>query len=140
MNLSKHVKVIKISATVASGTTDVNGAVVDTQGFDGVVFLASLGTAANNNGVKAQQGQQSNLGDAADLAGSKVLSDGTQTDLLLEVHKPMERYVRPVVVRGTASTVEAIWAILYSPTKLPVDNATAAQAVELHISPDEGTA
>ena len=140
MNLSKHVKVTKVSATVTAGTSAVNGTVVDMQGFEGVVFIASLGTAAADNGIKAQQGQQSNLSDAADLAGTQVLSDATQTDLVLDVYKPQERYIRPVVVRGTSTTVEAVWAIQYEARTKATTNVTAAQAAELHVSPDEGTA
>lgn len=140
MNLSKHVKVTKVSATVAAGTSAVNGTVIDMQGFEGVMFVASVGTAAADNGIKAQQGQQSNLSDAADLASTQVLSDATQTDLVLDVYKPQERYVRPVIVRGTSTTVEAVWAIQYEARTKPTDNTTTAQAAELHVSPDEGTA
>lgn len=140
MNLSKNVKVTKVSATVAAGTTAVNGSTLDMQGFDGVLFLASIGTAANDNGIKAQQGQASNLSDAADLANTQVLSDGTKTDLVLEIYKPQERYVRVVAVRGTSTTVEAAWAIQYCGAKLPINNVTAAQVAELWASPAEGTA
>lgn len=140
MNLSNDVRITKVSAAVATGTTAVNSSVVDMQGYDGVIFLASLGTAAANNGVKAQQGQIANMSDAADLAGTLVSSNGTQTDLVLEIFRPRERYVRASVVRGTTTTVEAIWAIQFMAAKMPVNNVTAAQAAELWASPAEGTA
>ena len=140
MNLSKNVKITKVSATASAGTSDVNGATLDMQGYDGVMFVASLGTAAADNGIKAQQGEQSNMSDAADLAGTQVLSDGTQADLVLDIYRPLERYVRAVAVRGTSSTLEAMWAFQYAGSHKPDVNVTAAQAVELHISPSEGTA
>jgi len=140
MNLSNDVRITKVSGAVAAGTTAVNSAVVDMQGYDGVIFLASLGTAAANNGVKAQQGQVSNMSDAADLAGTLVSSNGTQTDLVLEIFRPRERYVRAAVVRGTTTTVDAIWAIQFMAAKMPVNNVTAAQAAEIWASPAEGTA
>lgn len=140
MNLSKNVKITKVSATASGATSDVNGTVVDMQGYAGVMFIVSLGTAAADNGVKAQQGEQSNLSDAADLAGTQVLSDGTQTDLVLDLYRPLKRYVRAVAVRGTSSTLEAMWAVQYAGSHKPDINVTAAQAAELHISPDEGTA
>lgn len=141
MNLLRNAKVIKVSGAVATGTTAVNGSAVDMQGYEGVMFVASIGSANSGNGMKVQQGQQSNMSDAADLAGTQVLSNGTQTDLVVDVHQPQERYVRPVIVRaGATTTVDAVWAIQYGAKVKPVENTTAAQAVEQHLSPDEGTA
>ena len=139
-NLSKNSKITKLDATQGAAASDYNGGILDMQGYEGVVFLASLGTAAADNGLKVQQGAASNLSDAADLLGTQLLSDGTQTDLVTEIIKPLERYVRPVVIRGTSSTIEAIWAIQYGNRKGAVNNATTAQAVEIHSSPAEGTA
>lgn len=140
MNLVKDVKITKVLGYTATGTSTVNTNAVDMQGYEGVIFLASIASAANNNGVKAQQGQQSNMGDAADLAGTQLLSDGTKTDLLLEIYRPQERYVRASVIRGTTTVIESVWAIQYMAGKKPVNNVTAAQAVELWASPAEGTA
>ena len=140
MNLSTEVKVTRVIPATATGTSDVNGTVIDMSGFDGVMFVGAIGSAAANNGIKVQQGAASNLADAADLAGSKVLSDGTQTQFVVDVFRPQERYVRPVMVRGTTTTVDAVFAIQYGGRSLPVTNTSAALAAELHVSPDEGTA
>lgn len=140
-NLLPNSKIIKVSATVSTGTSAVVLTAVDTLGYEGVMFLASIGSANAGNGIKVQQGQASGMGDASDLAGSAVMSDGTQTDLVADVYQPLERYVRCVVIRaGTTTTVEAVWAILYGPRTVPVTNVTAAQAAEFSLSPDEGTA
>lgn len=140
MNLSKDLKVTKVLVATATGTSTINTSVVDTQGFEGVLFLVSLGTAAANNGIKGQQGQIANMSDAADLAGTQVLSNGTQTDILLDIYRPQERYLRAAVIRGTTTTIDCVWAIQYMPGKKPVNNVTAAQVVELWASPAEGTA
>lgn len=140
MNLVKDVKITKVLGNTTTGTSTVNTSTVDMQGYEGVVFLASISTAAANNGIKAQQGQQSGMGDAADLAGSQLLSDGTKTDLLLDIYRPQERYVRAAVIRGTTTVIDAVWAIQYMAGKKPVNNVTAAQALELWASPAEGTA
>lgn len=140
MNLSENVKITKVSATVTAGTSAVECAVVDMQGYNGVVFVASIGTAAADNGVKAQQGAASDLSDDADLLGTQILSDGTQKEFVLDVYRPEKRYLRPVIIRATSTTVEAVWAIQYAGTKRPEVNVTAAQAAELHVSPAEGTA
>lgn len=140
MNLVKDVKITKVLGNTTTGTSTVNTSTVDMQGYEGVVFLASISTAAANNGIKAQQGQQSGMGDAADLAGSQLLSDGTKTDLLLDIYRPQDRYVRAAVIRGTTTVIDAVWAIQYMAGKKPVNNVTAAQALELWASPAEGTA
>jgi len=139
-NLSKAVKITKVADYAAANTTDVNATRVDMAGYESVVFLASIGTAAANNGVKVQQDTATGMGSAADLEDSQLLSDGTQTEFVVEVYRPRERYVRLVVERGTSTTVEAVWAIQYGTRVLPIDNETAAQAYELNIEPDEGTA
>ncbi len=140
MNLGKAVKITKVKLTVATGTTTINSDIVDMQGYDGVLFLASIGTAAADNGVKAQQGAASNMSDAADLAGTKILSDATQKEFVLDIYRPLERYMRLAVIRPTTTTIEAVWAIQYQGNKKPVSNVTTAQATEVHVSPAEGTA
>lgn len=140
MNLVKDVKITKVLGNTATGTTTINTSAVDMQGYEGVIFLASIVTAAANNGIKGQQGQQSNMGDAADLAGTQLLSDGTKTDLLLDIYRPQERYVRAAVIRATTTVIEAVWALQYMAGKKPVNNVTAAQALELWAAPAEGAA
>lgn len=140
MNLSKDVKITKVVANTSTGTTTINGSTLDMNSFDGVMFCASIGSAAANNGIKAQQGQASNMSDAADLANTQVLSNGTQTELVLDIYKPLERYVRVAVVRGTTTVIDAVWAIQYQSAKKPQNNVTAAQAAETWASPAEGTA
>lgn len=138
--LSKGCKITKISPTVSTGTSAVNGTHVDMAGFLGVLFLISFGSTATDIGAKAQQGDASNDGDMSDLADSLQLLDGTQKQIVLDVKGPTGRYVRPVLQRTTTTTVEAIWAIQYGPRDLPISNATAAQAVNLLEDPEEGTA
>ena len=139
-NLSQNVKITKVHAYEgAAGSTHYSD-ILDMAGFEGVVFLASIGTAAANNGVAVQQDTDVLGGTMADLEGSKILSDATQTDFVTELIKPTERYVRLSVLRGTSTTIEAMWAIQYGPRKAPVENDTTTQAHEVHASPDEGTA
>jgi hypothetical protein len=140
MNLSNGVKITRVVGPTVAGTTTIDGTALDMQGYEGVVFVGSVVTAAVNNGIKAQQGQASNLSDAADLAGTAVLLDATKTQMVLDVYRPEERYVRCQVVRGTSTVIDSVWAIQYGARVEPVSNVTAAQAAELHVSPAEGTA
>ena len=139
MNISKETKIVKVLAPTATGTSTINTSVVDMQGYDGVIFLGSIGSAAANNGMKVQQGAISDGSAAADLAGS-LAGGASKTDLLVEVTKPQKRYVRAAVVRGTTTTIDCVWAILYRGIKQPVDNSGAAVAQKLLVAPIEGTA
>lgn len=139
--LSKEVKITKCAAGAEAATTAVNGSVLDMAGFEGVMFLASFGTANAGNYMKAQQGAVSNLSDAADLEDTKVTSGTSDECVALDVYKPQKRYVRPVLVRGASSTTGIIWAIQYGSRVAPrVSALSGTLAIETHVSPDEGTA
>jgi hypothetical protein len=138
---TEQFQAVKVLGFTTAGTSTVATSIVDLAGFDGIVFLASLGTSATNNGVKVTEGNASNLGDAADLAGSKTLLDGTATQVVTDVCRPPKRYVEAQVLRGTSTTIEAVWAILYRGRTLPpTGNATTAQLLNQLLNPVEGTA
>jgi hypothetical protein len=141
MNLLPNVKITKVAEAAASGGTDVNGSVLDMQGFDGVLFCTNIATANAGNFLKAQQGQASNLSDAADLAGTKVTSGSSDEAVVLDLHKPLERYVRPVIVRGGANTSTGeIWAIQYISRSAPrTSDLAGTLASKIVVSPAEGT-
>lgn len=146
-NLLKEVKLTRVMNAVAAGVTSQNSAILDMSGWDGVTFMAMLGTltATQVTSLKAQQGQAANLSDAADLAGTLVgpLADTDSNKcLVLDVYRPLDRYVRCVLGRGTANAViDGIVAIQYRGRKSPVSQDTTTIAFnEQHISPAEGTA
>jgi hypothetical protein len=140
MQLVNHVAIRSAAATTAAGTSEVDGATIDTQGFEGVLFVAKFGTAATNNTIQAQQGEDSGLSDAADVLGSSVTVASSDELVYLDYNKPQERYVRIQAERGTSTTLDWAVAILYGPKKLPVDNTTAGTiAGESTVAPAEGT-
>ena len=135
------VKIIKIFDEVGAGTSDSNGTEIDLQNAEGVIFTAVFGTSATDNGLKAQQDTVTGMASAADLEGTQVLLDGTETTAALQIHKPRERFVRAVAVRGTSTTVAAGVAIVYGLKTEAFDNdAQTDVAAENHVSPAEGTA
>jgi hypothetical protein len=118
------------------------GSGVDMDGYDGVVFLATVqkGEAATFT-LKAQQDSASNYGTAADLAGtakSIVIATATNGFGFIEIKNPQERYVRPALVCPNVGTAKgaAIVAIRYGNKYLPETNSDG----ELHVAPAEGTA
>lgn len=142
LNLFKDVKLTKIAAGAVTATTDVDSSVIDMSGYDGVVFFGSIATANAGNFIKAQQGTDATVTDAADLAGSKVVAAANNQVVWVEIHKPLERYLRAKIVRAGVTTVTGdLYALQYSGRVRPETNLVANALIgTLLISPAEGTA
>ena len=146
-DLNQATKIKRVMNAVAAGTTDQNGSSVDMANWEGVMFVATLGTltAGQVTRMKAQQSSDDGAGDAfADLLGTQTPAMADADDdkvIVLDIYRPRERYVRPVLERGTANAViDGIIAIQYGPRKKPTTHDTTVQASESHASPAEGTA
>lgn len=111
--LSDQVKTsIAVTPTAgAAGTSGINGATLDTAGFDGCLISVLFGTITSTaaTSIKVQTGDASDMSDAADLTGTSITiadtDDGTLA--LIDVNHSPERYLRLVVDRGTANAVVA---------------------------------
>ncbi|MCP4897605.1 MAG: hypothetical protein GY906_11590 [bacterium] len=145
MNGSKELQV-RPALAYASGTADRNGAVIDTQGFVGVMMVMSVAAIAAGavTSIKAQQGAVANLSDAADLLGTKIdlAADDDDQTFIIDIAYPTERYLRIVVDKDAANAVaESALYILYGAKNKPVVQTLADTVTfECHISPAEGTA
>ena len=145
VNLARNLKFARTLNAVAYGQTNQNGSIIDMSDYEGVVFIAALGAMASDAvaGLKAQTGSAANMSDAADLEGSAVamIDPDDNTLLVLEIHRPAERYVRAVVTRSTGdSTIDGVIAIQYGPRVLPVTQDNTVAGIKTKASPAEGTA
>lgn len=147
MELGKDA-VITIAITHAAGvagTTDINGATLDMQGFEAVLTIINFGviTAAAVTSIKMQQDSASGFGGADDLAGTGITVDATTGDedtFYIDLIKPTKRYVRLVVDRATQNAVVGgATYIQYRARRSPVSHGASVTG-ETHVSPDEGTA
>ena len=144
MNLSTSGKVTRVSNAVAAGTATTNCSSVDMKGFDGVTFIVSVGAivATGTVTVKAQQSEDDSS--FADLEGTAVAyTDADDNKVaILEITKPRERYVRPVVITATANgTIDSVIAIQTSADAEPITHdSTTVVGSEQHLAPAEGTA
>lgn len=139
MNHFKDCKLVFGVAGATAATTAVTTGIIDTANFEGVAFFGRIATANAGNHVKVQQGDASNLSDAADLAGTQTVTGDDADSFLVDVFRPTKRYVRATITR-TASTVTGdVYAVLYGPRKVPVTHGDTIDA-EYHVSPAEGTA
>jgi hypothetical protein len=142
--MSQEIK-ITVGLVYASANADREGAVVDMQGWDGVLIVATLGTIAAGavTAIKAQQGAASAMGDAADLAGTSVAiaDDDDGKVKFIDVYQPRERYVRAVVDKdATNACAETVTYIQYRGKILPTAAHGTGVVGEAHLSPAEGTA
>lgn len=143
--LSENIKLVK-GLSYASGTVTRNGDVLDMAGWDGVLMGVQFATIAAGAKplIKWQQGEASNLSDAADLVetGITVAEDDDNQIFASDLFKPRKRYVRVVVEKdGSNASGESAWYLLYGgktrPNTLSVTDLVTA---EQHNSPVEGTA
>ncbi|HQO33137.1 MAG TPA: hypothetical protein PLG59_00635 [bacterium] len=133
-------KIDRAAASAVAGTTTITGSIFDMADFESCVF-AVLGchVAASGNYIKVEQGAESDLSDAADLEGSKVVCTVADNLVGVEIKKPTDRYLRAWFFRGTSTAVEAMICIRHGARKLPVTNSGEGDW-EFHASPAEGTA
>jgi hypothetical protein len=140
-NFLSRQKLVKVSDHSAAATTDVTSSIVDTAGYEGVVFFTSFGTANATNTVKVQQNTSNQTTGMADLLGTSVASGSSDEDVIVEIHNPQERYLQVVAARGASSTLESVWACLYNGTPGAAANSVSGtQIAEVHHAPAEGTA
>ena len=137
---------IKFSAILidglAAGTDDTtNGASVDMAGYEGVIFVAVVGDVTATGVYTLHVETSSDDSTFNDLEGTSTTKTTGDSDELLisEIHKPRERYLRPVQARATANIITGgVFAIQYGPAKTPVTQDTTV-TIEHHVSPAEGT-
>lgn len=144
--LSKSVKIVWLKGLVANAAnTDDDSEIVDTQGYDGVCFVCPI-TDCAQTGVATMTAEQntanSGTGMAA-LAGAVATATSAATDdlngkcLIVEVYRPLERYIRVNRVSATANIAFGdVIALLYHGRVGPQPQADAA-AVAAVASPAE---
>lgn len=134
-----------INAT-AAGTSVLTGTVLDMQGFESVVLIASLGalTSTQVTSLEAYAGNVSTGSDSASIAGSHVTAADADSNklLILEIDRiPGFRYITPVLSRGTANAVvDCVIAIQYRTRKKPTTQGTTVSGLNYLCEPALGAA
>ena len=145
MNPSKDMK-ISSAVTLAAGAaaaTNINGSILDMEGFEGVMVKVQTGpiVAGAVTSIKMQQDSASGMGAAQDLLGTgQTIADTDDNKMFyIDLKKPTKQFVRLVVLRATQDATVAATYEQYGAKKRPVTHGTNV-AGETHISPAEGTA
>ncbi len=143
MNLSTSSKVTRVSNAVAAGQATTNCSSVDMKGFDAVTFIVSVGAIVSTGTVTVKAQQSTDDSTFADLVGTAIaFTDADDNKVaVLEITKPLERYVRAVVVTATANgTIDSVVAIQTDASEEPVTHGGTVVGAEQHLAPAEGTA
>jgi hypothetical protein len=138
-NLLKNVAVKQVLGYYAAGTTKRTSDIVDMQGFDGVMFVAGLGTIIENGTIDVfvEQDTANATTYMARLATTTVhtvtAANATlaKSCIVVDVYRPQERYLQCNITPAVQNAVIlGITAILYKTHKAPVTQvATALNAV-----------
>lgn len=137
MELINDVKVVLVKAGQTSAGTKVESDVVDVSGYDGVTFVGSIATHNAGNFMEVEQSDASDLSNPEILAGSRTPAGTNGYSPLIDVYRPLKRYLRATITRAGANTATGdIYAILYHARKKPVSHGATIVAVPL-VSPAE---
>jgi len=141
MNLSTRIKLTLVKAAQATGTTEVDSKILDMEGYEGVMFFGSLGSANSGNYIKVQQDSDPAFATVKDLAGSKVVTTADGEVAYVDVYRPTERYIRASVIRAGATTITGdIYALQYDARTYPQQNLLDGVCIGVTVdSPDETT-
>lgn len=133
-NSTKYVPAITVTAGAAAAT-DIAGAIIDTQGFGGVAFIAQLGAivAGAVTSLKVREGAESNLSDATDVTGlTLTVADTDDEDIkVLDYHRPAKRYVQLYADRATQNATITAIAALYNAREQVVTQPSATTVAVL---------
>lgn len=130
-NLLKDCKVVLVNSGSAAGTSEVDSSIVDTAGYDGVMFIAILGTVVDTCVLQlAAQGNTANQTSGMTQINNQITPSVTASgnsnsmlviDTLFPAGSKNYRYARAALTRTTANaTVQGIIAILYEAKNKPV--------------------
>ena len=143
--LSKNARLEKaISVTDgAAAATAITGTTIDTQGFQGVLFVVQIGAIVANavTSIKVQHDNDSAMGTVADVAGtSQTIADNDDEKVLyIDLAKITKRYVRLYVSRATQNATVTATALLYNAGSAPTTQGTGVIG-ETFASAGSGTA
>lgn len=129
MNFLYDCKIIPVEPAAAAGQTTLTTDVVDMRGFDSIAFIAYLGDVSDTS-VLTLTGKTNTANSVSSptpttLAQTVTYTAGaTNADsklLVLDLHRPRDRYVFATLTRGTANAVvNGIIAVLYNASERPV--------------------
>lgn len=145
MNLLKNVKIDQVLGYYAAGTTKRVSDIIDMAGYEGVMFVATLGTILENGTIDVfvEQNTANATSGMARLATTTVATVTAATALLaksaivVDVYQPNEQFLQCNITPAVANAVIlGITAIRYNGKVKPEVNSSLLKSTQL-ISPDQ---
>src|ERR1043166_586765 len=125
-SLLKDSKITRVSNSAVAGTTDIDSARVDMTGFDSVMFIALLGDVTSTSALQLiakSNAADSTSSSTTEKAGTAITAGASDYDnkaLVVDLHKPQNRYAYCTLVIDTANAVvDGIIAIQYNARSVP---------------------
>lgn len=125
--LLENVKIVRVSDAAGAAQTDVTSDVVDTVGFERIIFIAALGAITGGGSVSMSlfTGDASNGVGAVEVETTTVVATDADDDglLVIEAYRPAGRYCHVVIERADEnSAIDSVVCLLSDAKQLPVDN------------------
>lgn len=146
-SLYECIDIREVGAPVAAGSSiDNNSDRIDMAGYEGVIFITPIEDSVDTGVATVtveQNGADSDSGMAALAGAVATVTSGADDDLngkllVVEVHKPRDRYVQAVRASATANIAfGTMTAILYGARKMPVTEHETVAASAAVTSPAE---
>lgn len=126
MNLSKGVKVTRVANAAAAAQTAVDSSILDMSGFDGVMFIALLGTVTDGSvlTLTPKQNTTNSTSGAAAISGAATspvtAAANSNAALLADIQRPQQQFVYVTLTRTAQNAaLDGIIAIQYEARKKP---------------------
>jgi hypothetical protein len=135
--LSERIAVDVIQAALADGQTDPDSDSIDMQGWDGCLFIGSVGTITGAGTVDLTVEGSADDSSFAALSGATAqASAAADSDKILAIDvlqpKDTDRYLRTALTRGTANSVyNGTLAMRYRAREFPTTWTAADLAADL---------
>lgn len=124
--------------TNVTGATAASGAIVDTDGYEGVLLLGKIESTAGTDQLVARGGTATDA--MSEYTGpSQGEASGIAPNLYLDIFRPQKRYVQGQVFASAGAKNCGVLTILYGPRSKPTSNSTLVNGRQLY-SPNSGTA
>jgi hypothetical protein len=140
-----NAKIDQVLGYTAAGQTKKTSDIIDMDGYDGVLFVAGLGTVLENGTVDVyvEQNDANSTSGMARLAttAAYTITAGNaavaKSAIVVDVYKPGERYIQCNVTPAVANAVIlGVVAIRYKSHLCPVTNDSLLQSTRL-VTPAE---
>ena len=126
----------------AAGTAVRNSASVDMAGREWIVFICKFAAIAASavTSIKLQQSADDTSFADLEATGITVAADDDDQAFAIAIRRPIERYVRLVVVKDTSNSTAETAVAFSCAGGVELASITDEITVETHYSPAEGTA